>query len=528
MKRFRLLLACAAMFALIMPFTACTDDQASDVKKPTVSLEVGEAGPGSVSFVVSTSNATTAYYWVYPADVVVEQWEIADGTSVDCGKDSTVKAVEVTVSSLEPGKEYKVYAVARNFLYSEMAEPVVVVPGAYAAVPAASFAIESFTESSIVAKVTTANVDKASIIAVPKYTEVSAAKIFEQGVALAVDQLNQEVSVTIEDLADNATYDVYLAAALGDVVVVKGPEVVTLPEAALKEVTIEALTAASIMTPAHHGIPGVYWLQMMDDVNWSCNVSMMFIDMQNPDGYLSNGFFPVNTSGDYDPTMGTPSSEDLVLLSNPGYTAIYGEFGGKELELFPVVGQDPEMFGVSVQTLMPTENNNYVAFMLLCKTDAEPSVTKASHVVMGTFMGPIEGYAVGGGAGMTTERELEYSQFTMSSEGKQVTVTFNGGSSTTCWIFNTESGVLCPEVGTWYQYSIDAGTLSPESYYFEVGGPNEEWMFYMTAGGVRVKKESDTVYWFYVDGLTGEMTSPQQMTCTFTDSGAWKPTLVNN
>lgn len=520
MKRFRLLLACATMFALVLPFTACTDDEANDVKKPTISLTAGESGEGSVSFVVSTTYADHAYYWVAPADAVVEQWEIADGTSVDCSKTATVKEAVVTLSSLEPGKEYKVYAAALNFVYTEMAEPIVVVPGAYGAVPSVSVKVESFTSSEIVAKVTSANVDRAAVLAVAKYQSVSAAEVLEKGVALTAEQLNQEVSVTISGLAAEADYDVYVAAALGEAVVLDGPVAVTLPEAPLAEI-YPVVTAASIMTPAMHGIPGVYWLQMMDNVNYTCNVSLMFLD-SNPDLYLSNGWFPVNADATFDPTMGAPATEDLVLLSNPSYTGIFGEFDGQELELFPVAGQDPDNYGVAVQTLMPSENNNYIQFMLLCKTDGNPAVTKGTHVVMGTYMGALEGYAVGGG-GAQTERTLDYSSFTMSASGNVVTVDFNDGySSSTRLIFNTESGVLCPEVGTWYQFSIEQGTLSPESYYYEA---MDDWKFFMTEGGVRVKKESDTVYWFYVDGLVGTMTSPQQMTCVFTDSGAWKPTL---
>ena len=525
MKTFRLLLTCAAMFALVMPFTSCTDDKASDVKKPVISLTAAESGEASVSFVVSTSNTDNAYYWIYPAEEVVENWEIADGTSVECSKDQNVKEALVTVASLEPGKEYKVYAAAMNFVYTEMAEPIVVVPGERAVAPSLSVAVDetSIQATQFSAVITTANVESGAYLAVPKYTEVSAAKVWAEGTALAADQLNVECTVVVEGLTPNTVYDFYVVVAggavekLSEVIAVALPE---MPAPAIVEVYAQALNAAEIMTPSQHGIPGVYWLNVMDSMGYTEMVSLMFIDNQTGMDALSNGFFAVNSSAEYDPLSGVPSSEDMVLLSNPGYTCAYIGDG----EYYVVAGQDPNQFGVMVQTLMPDDNNNYIQFYLQCKSSDDPAVTTPEYLLMGSFMGPFEGYSAGGGEVQQTERTLNYSTFKMTVEGNVVKVKFSDSSSDMALYFNTESGVLCPEVGAWYQYSIEQGTLSPDSYYWE---PLDDWTFYMTEGGVRVKKESDTVYWFYIDGLKGTMTAPMQMVCTFTDSGAWKPTLSN-
>lgn len=524
MKKFRLLLTLATMFALVVPFTSCTDDKADDVKKPTVALAAGVAGEASISFTVSTSNATEAYYWVYPAEQVVENFELADGTSVATSQTDDVKAEPVTVTGLTPGQAYKVYASAMNFLYATNATPIEMVPAAVA--PAAKAAVvideDSVESDQFVAVVSTLNADKAAYLVVEKYTEVSAAKVLAEGVALTAEQLNKaEVRIAITGLTALASYDVYVAAENAKGAVLSEVASVTLPDVPLVELEITSLNAASIMTPAMHGIPGVYWLQMVDAVNYTCNVSMMFIDYQNTDGYLSNGFFPLNADASFDPTMGATSAEDLVLLSNPGYTAIYGEFDGKEVELFPVAGQDPESFGAKVQTLMPNENNNIVQFFFECKTEADPAATKATHVVMGSYMGAFEGYQAGGNVA-TTERELDYKNFLMMPSANEVTLEFADANSTFKLYVKCEGGVLCPESGKWYQYSVEQGTVSKSSFYWE---PLDDWWFYVTEGGFRVKKESETVYWFYLDGLKAEMTEPKQMICTFTDSGAWKPTL---
>ena len=387
MKNFRLLLAMSSLLALVCSFTACTDVDGG-YPTVTVSVEAGTISDATATFTVKAQGADDVYYWVFPTPAEGEEgYEllIDNASYIDASVDSPLEQV-VTVSGLKPTTEYDVHVFAKNFAHSAYANPIkvttVATPLPIPAPVINEVVVEKaeITETSFLAFVTIEGASKAAYLVVPKYTPgVTAAKVFADGVAIT-ENLNEEVTITVEGLNPGTDYEFYVAADNQGVLALSNPVAVStlVPQTPVVEMHFDELTTNQDLAAA--GLPGIY--VSVRDSNTGAMASLFLLDYSAAEyaGYLAAGDYPV-LSGNVE---GGVLPEASCLLADPGFTS----FADAEHEYF-VVGDLPAtdegvVYGVNVMTSMPDSDDNRLTFNLAVKDE-----NGNDYIIQGDYTGPL-------------------------------------------------------------------------------------------------------------------------------------------
>jgi hypothetical protein len=392
MRKFRLLLMMSSLLALVCSFTACNTDIADDYPAVTLSITAGEAAGNTVTFNVKAEGADDIYYWVEAVDPAVEaepELLIEKASYLDAQVDVLFDQA-VTVSKLKYSTEYKIYAYAKNFAHDVYATAISMSTGAAPVVaPAPKVAVKAdedeIYEDAVLMWVTTENADKAAWLIVPKYTEgVTAAKVFETGVALAASELNTETAVPVEDLAPDTEYDFYAAVENVDGVQVLSTVVaVTTAEKTIPVIEMYFTQLANTQDLATlAGLPGLYFM-LANEAGDMCTLFMYDISqIDNYPGFMANGMYPALT-GSFD-TMALP--EASCLLADPLYTSFESAAGGVYLPVGNMgVDADGNPYGINLMTAMPDQDNNLLEFNIY----AVNAATNEPAIIRGQYMGPL-------------------------------------------------------------------------------------------------------------------------------------------
>ena len=515
MKKFRLLLMLSSLFAMVFT-TACDDAEPEGVKPCSVAIEVVEGGVAdtSVSFNVTTEEAVAAKYWVLTAeeDQGVEHLDLSVAQSVS----EVNKTVQVDVTGLKPSTEYHIYAYAQNLVHRAFTtEPLVVTT--LAAVPAATVVVEleEAMADGAALWVTTTNAAAAWWICVPMGQEVSAEDVKANGTAIAATDLNADAFVEVTKLEAETYYDVYAVVenSEGDLTIsdVLNFKALSASAAALQGVTFDI---ASVKDASQHMMQGVFYFQFENSLTGDNAVLYVYDFTGNP---YCNGYYPVVSVDTWEPTaeslLGLDKDESCInVISSGSYTFKEGvdEYGNP--------------YGVNILTAMGMgQDNNMVELNLLAVDDAGNEV-----LITGTCYEGALGYS--GSSAAKTNRDLStFTSFTKTVMENNVVKLHgvNYAGDLTLYLKTTNGELTNANGGV--NYSVEEGTILPESNYFE---PLDDWQFDMISGNLYIEKVEgkENTYNFIMSskrgGLVAEMKTPMALLCEFTPLDTeWEVTI---
>lgn len=495
----------------------------SDKSMPTVSLEAVEAEDSKLYFRVTTAYAAEVKWLAVPADTEVTADKVlAEGVALaekDLNKTAMVKA-----ENLSDDTAYDIYAVAKAEDRVTLSESITM--RTLPTPPTVELELIEAGSTYAAAFVRTTNAEEVKWAYAPHgYEGVTADLVYQAGDALSAEEVGSgEAIIEIEELDPATSYDLYAVAKRGDVLVLSETLTFTTEEASAGGDMVQlsvVFDTASMMDPSQHGIGGFYFLQLRN----SQTNDMALLPVYDLSGasYL-DGYYPV---------VAQPTSEDVrfVAQTDANIGSAFFMIGGKEYYLLPGVDPHSQPYGIQFLTLMGQgEDNNMITLnLMLCDENANP----AAELLGQCYMGPL-GYS-GAGAMAQAERDLTvFKEYTMTvaEDGKTVTLRGTSYMGDIKLILSTENGSLVEKEGegNGVNYSVEGGTISTESYYWE---PLDDWTFKFTQGNLYIEKVAgkDNTYAFTMSsrrgGLVAEMQQPQALQLLFTPLDvAWEVTIT--
>lgn len=308
------------------------ETEEADVVEPTISIAVGEVGETAATFTITTTNATTVKYCVYdmlggnPDELISAEEVLETGTAVEANA-----TVEVEVTDLTFGKEYEI-VVAAEGESGVVAESETFKTATPAPVLSASLT-EDIGYDYAVFSVEAENVAEVKYVCIKAGSrDVTAEQVMKNGTAIEAGD------VKVEGLAEETTYEVYVAAKGVNEDVVMA-DVLTFTTT--KNI-IEYAMSASTVASAHVYTETNYFLTFVDAANgYTLNADFYVAEGSKylPSGeYVLAGFNAGEISAPYTSFMFTPTdltattfssgSLNVVATPNEETREVYYEIGG--------------------------------------------------------------------------------------------------------------------------------------------------------------------------------------------------------
>ena len=286
------------------------ETEEADVVEPTISIAVGEVGETAATFTITTTNATTVKYCVYdmlggnPDELISAEEVLETGTAVEANA-----TVEVEVTDLTFGKEYEI-VVAAEGESGVVAESETFKTATPAPVLAASLT-EDIGYDYAVFSVEAENVAEVKYVCIKAGSrDVTAEQVMKNGTAIEAGD------VKVEGLAEETTYEVYVAAKGVNEDVVMA-DVLTFTTT--KNI-IEYAMSASTVASAHVYTETNYFLTFVDAANgYTLNADFYVAEGSKylPSGeYVLAGFNAGEISAPYTSFMFTPTDLTATTFSS--------------------------------------------------------------------------------------------------------------------------------------------------------------------------------------------------------------------
>ena len=286
------------------------ETEEADVVEPTISIAVGEVGETAATFTITTTNATTVKYCVYdmsvgnPDKLISAEEVLETGTAVEANA-----TVEVEVTDLTFGKEYEI-VVAAEGESGVVAESETFKTATPAPVLAASLT-EDIGYDYAVFSVEAENVAEVKYVCIKAGSrDVTAEQVMKNGTAIEAGD------VKVEGLAEETTYEVYVAAKGVNEDVVMA-DVLTFTTT--KNI-IEYAMSASTVASAHVYTETNYFLTFVDAANgYTLNADFYVAEGSKylPSGeYVLAGFNAGEISAPYTSFMFTPTDLTATTFSS--------------------------------------------------------------------------------------------------------------------------------------------------------------------------------------------------------------------
>lgn len=308
------------------------ETEEADVVEPTISIAVGEVGETAATFTITTTNATTVKYCVYdmlggnPDELISAEEVLETGTAVEANA-----TVEVEVTDLTFGKEYEI-VVAAEGESGVVAESETFKTATPAPVLSASLT-EDIGYDYAVFSVEAENVAEVKYVCIKAGSrDVTAEQVMKNGTAIEAGD------VKVEGLAEETTYEVYVAAKGVNEDVVMADVLTFTTTKNIVTYTMSASTVAS----AHVYTETNYFLTFVDAANgYTLNADFYVAEGSKylPSGeYVLAGFNAGEISAPYTSFMFTPTdltattfssgSLNVVATPNEETREVYYEIGG--------------------------------------------------------------------------------------------------------------------------------------------------------------------------------------------------------
>ena len=308
------------------------ETEEADVVEPTISIAVGEVGETAATFTITTTNATTVKYCVYdmlggnPDELISAEEVLETGTVVEANA-----TVEVEVTDLTFGKEYEI-VVAAEGESGVVAESETFKTATPAPVLSATLT-EDVGYNYAVFSVEAENVAEVKYVCIKAGSrDVTAEQVMKNGTAIEAGD------VKVEGLAEETTYEVYVAAKGVNEDVVMADVLTFTTTKNIVTYTMSASTVAS----AHVYTETNYFLTFVDAANgYTLNADFYVAEGSKylPSGeYVLAGFNAGEISAPYTSFMFTPTdltattfssgSLNVVATPNEETREVYYEIGG--------------------------------------------------------------------------------------------------------------------------------------------------------------------------------------------------------
>lgn len=228
-KIFFLLAAASVMFAACNP-----EEQKEELKRATVSVEAGDVTTSSVSFTVTSENATAVAYVCVEGSTPTGEAILENGTAVEANTTATV-----TVNDLTDGAAYTIVAAAMNDLGIVVSEPVTMTTTDVPAEPQVTITQVEATDASFTFVVTPTDATKCAYKVYAAGAEAAAGDILAEGTEVSA---TQEQEVTISDLEDG---DYFVVAAVQNGTTTAMSEQLSFTISTLEELVINEFNYAT-------------------------------------------------------------------------------------------------------------------------------------------------------------------------------------------------------------------------------------------------------------------------------------------
>ena len=292
------------------------ETEEADVVEPTISIAVGEVGETAATFTITTTNATTVKYCVYdmlggnPDELISAEEVLETGTAVEANA-----TVEVEVTDLTFGKEYEI-VVAAEGESGVVAESETFKTATPAPVLAASLT-EDIGYDYAVFSVEAENVAEVKYVCIKAGSrDVTAEQVMKNGTAIEAGD------VKVEGLAEETTYEVYVAAKGVNEDVVMADVLTFTTTKNIIEYAMSASTTASAMKYSATN----YYVTFTDAVNgYKLNLDFYIAEGNE---YLISGEYPLagfnagEISAPYTSFMFTPADTVVTTFGSGSVTVV--------------------------------------------------------------------------------------------------------------------------------------------------------------------------------------------------------------
>ena len=292
------------------------ETEEADVVKPTISIAVGEVGETAATFTITTTNATTVKYCVYdmlggnPDELISAEEVLETGTAVEANA-----TVEVEVTDLTFGKEYEI-VVAAEGESGVVAESETFKTATPAPVLTATLT-EDIGYDYAVFSVEAENVAEVKYVCIKAGSrDVTAEQVMKNGTAIEAGD------VKVEGLAEETTYEVYVAAKGVNEDVVMADVLTFTTTKNIIEYAMSASTTASAMKYSATN----YYVTFTDAVNgYKLNLDFYIAEGNE---YLISGEYPLagfnagEISAPYTSFMFTPADTVVTTFSSGSVTVV--------------------------------------------------------------------------------------------------------------------------------------------------------------------------------------------------------------
>lgn len=228
-KIFFLLAAASVMFAACNP-----EEQKDELKKATVSVEAGDVTTSSVTFTVTSENATAVAYVCVEGSTPTGEAILENGTAVEANTTATV-----TVNDLTDGATYTIVAAAMNDLGIVVSEPVTMTTTDVPAEPQVTITQVEATDASFTFVVTPTDATKCAYKVYAAGAEAAAGDILAEGTEVSA---TEEQEVTISGLEDG---DYFVVAAVQNGTTTAMSEQLSFTISTLEELVINEFNYAT-------------------------------------------------------------------------------------------------------------------------------------------------------------------------------------------------------------------------------------------------------------------------------------------
>ena len=239
MKKIFFLLAAASVM-----FAACTpEEQKEELKKATVSVEAGDVTTSSVTFTVTSENATAVAYVCVEGSAPTGEAILEKGAAVEANTTATV-----TVNDLTDGATYTIVAAAMNDLGIVVSEPVTMTTTDVPAEPQVTITQVEATDASFTFVVTPTDATKCAYKVYAAGAEAAAGDILAEGTEVSA---TEEQEVTISGLEDG---DYFVVAAVQNGTTTAMSEQLSFTISTLEEIVINEFNYAAAYFDADNKI----------------------------------------------------------------------------------------------------------------------------------------------------------------------------------------------------------------------------------------------------------------------------------
>lgn len=234
-KIFFLLAAASVMFAACNP-----EEQKEELKKATVSVEAGDVTTSSVTFTVTSENATAVAYVCVEGSTPTGEAILENGAAVEANTTATV-----TVNDLTDGATYTIVAAAMNDLGIVVSEPVTMTTTDVPAEPQVTITQVEATDASFTFVVTPTDATKCAYKVYAAGAEAAAGDILAEGTEVSA---TEEQEVTISGLEDG---DYFVVAAVQNGTTTAMSEQLSFTISTLEELVINEFNYATAYIDAN-------------------------------------------------------------------------------------------------------------------------------------------------------------------------------------------------------------------------------------------------------------------------------------